>query len=219
MTSVGPSPCSASRRASSPGSVLYRRSFGATPRPRRRLLRRRLDGLVRRDGSPEAEKLLPVARDVLAAAPPRERRGSRRRSSSTPISRATSSCAPGKRSRYYLDKYRFETRPDLLRPLGERIAAAVREHAPDADAPRRAGARRGRARRCGVARSGLPFLIVRKEAKEYGTANRLEGPYEEGECVCLVEDVVTSGRRAARVDRGAPRGRSRRAHGGLRGRS
>ena len=39
----------------------------------------------------------------------------------------------GKRSRYYLDKYRFETRPELLRPLGERIAAAVREHAPDAD--------------------------------------------------------------------------------------
>jgi len=34
---------------------------------------------------------------------------------------------------------------------------------------------------------------VRKEAKGYGTANRLEGPYEEGECVCLVEDVVTSG--------------------------
>jgi orotate phosphoribosyltransferase len=37
----------------------------------------------------------------------------------------------GKRSRYYLDKYRFETRPDLLRPLGERIAALVREHAPE----------------------------------------------------------------------------------------
>jgi len=38
----------------------------------------------------------------------------------------------GKRSRYYLDKYRFETRPDLLRPLGERIAATAREHAPEA---------------------------------------------------------------------------------------
>src|SRR5439155_26864182 len=35
--------------------------------------------------------------------------------------------------------------------------------------------------------------IVRKEAKEYGTGNRLEGPYGDGECVCLVEDVVTSG--------------------------
>ncbi|HJQ82544.1 MAG TPA: phosphoribosyltransferase family protein, partial [Candidatus Binatia bacterium] len=36
-------------------------------------------------------------------------------------------------------------------------------------------------------------LIVRKAAKEYGTARRLEGVFEEGECVCLVEDVVTSG--------------------------
>jgi orotate phosphoribosyltransferase len=41
--------------------------------------------------------------------------------------------------------------------------------------------------------SGLPFLIVRKEAKEYGTSNRVEGAYEEGETVCVVEDVVTSG--------------------------
>jgi len=38
----------------------------------------------------------------------------------------------GKRSRYYLDKYRFETRPDILRALGERIAAEVASHAPDA---------------------------------------------------------------------------------------
>jgi len=41
--------------------------------------------------------------------------------------------------------------------------------------------------------SGLPFVIVRKETKEYGTSNRLEGVWEDGECVCLVEDVVTSG--------------------------
>ena len=38
----------------------------------------------------------------------------------------------GKRSSYYLDKFRFETRPDLLRPLGEAIAAAVAEHEPEA---------------------------------------------------------------------------------------
>jgi orotate phosphoribosyltransferase len=31
----------------------------------------------------------------------------------------------GKRSRYYLDKYRFETRPDTLAALGERIAHDV----------------------------------------------------------------------------------------------
>ena len=30
---------------------------------------------------------------------------------------------------------------------------------------------------------GLPFLIVRAETKEYGTANRLEGVFEAGEAV------------------------------------
>src|SRR5205085_6095105 len=41
--------------------------------------------------------------------------------------------------------------------------------------------------------SGLPFVIVRDAAKKYGTAKRLEGVFEEGERVCLVEDIVTSG--------------------------
>jgi orotate phosphoribosyltransferase len=99
----------------------------------------------------------------------------------------------GKRSRYYLDKYRFETRPDLLGPIGERLAAAARTHAPNA--VRFAGPELGAVALAASASlaSGLPFLIVRKEAKEYGTANRIEGPFEAGECICLVEDVVTSG--------------------------
>jgi orotate phosphoribosyltransferase len=41
--------------------------------------------------------------------------------------------------------------------------------------------------------SGLPFIIVRGETKEYGTAKRIEGRFEPGELVCLLEDVVTSG--------------------------
>jgi orotate phosphoribosyltransferase len=99
----------------------------------------------------------------------------------------------GKRSRYYLDKYRFETRPDLLGALGERIAAAVREHEPEAT--RLAGPELGAVAlaAAGSLASGLPFLIVRKAAKEYGTTNRIEGVFEPGECVCVVEDVVTSG--------------------------
>ena len=99
----------------------------------------------------------------------------------------------GKRSRYYLDKYRFETRPDLLGPLGDLIAAAVAEHEPEA--VRLAGPELGAVPLAAAASlaSGLPFLIVRKEAKGYGTENRLEGVFEPGECVCLVEDVVTSG--------------------------
>jgi orotate phosphoribosyltransferase len=99
----------------------------------------------------------------------------------------------GTRSRYYLDKYRFETRPDILAALGERIAHAVKEFEPDA--ARLAGPELGAVAlaAAGSLASGLPFLIVRKAAKEYGTSNRVEGAYGDGDCVCLVEDVVTSG--------------------------
>ena len=99
----------------------------------------------------------------------------------------------GRRSRYYLDKYRFETRPDLLGPIGDAIAATVSEHAPDAT--RLAGPELGAVALSAAASlaGGLPFLIVRGAAKAYGTGNRLEGVFEPGELVCLVEDVVTSG--------------------------
>ncbi len=99
----------------------------------------------------------------------------------------------GKRSSFYLDKYRFETRPDLLRALGERLAAAAHEAEPEA--VRLAGPALGAVALAASASmaSGLPFIIVRGETKEYGTANRIEGPFERDDLVCLVEDVVTSG--------------------------
>ena len=99
----------------------------------------------------------------------------------------------GKRSTWYLDKYRFETRPDLLRALGERLAEAAREGEPGA--VRLAGPALGAVALAASASmaSGLPFIIVRGETKEYGTANRIEGLFQRGDLVCLVEDVVTSG--------------------------
>jgi orotate phosphoribosyltransferase len=99
----------------------------------------------------------------------------------------------GRRSRYYLDKYRFETQPEILGELGERIAARVSEEGGRPD--RLAGPELGAVALAAAASlaSGLPFVIVRKEAKDYGTAQRLEGVHERGETVCLVEDVVTTG--------------------------
>ncbi|MEJ7793723.1 MAG: orotate phosphoribosyltransferase [Gaiellaceae bacterium] len=99
----------------------------------------------------------------------------------------------GRRSRYYLDKYRFETRPDLLGPLGDRLAAAVQRFEPAT--VRLAGPALGAVALAAAASlsSGLPFLIVRQSAKTYGTGQRVEGPYEQGELACLIEDVVTSG--------------------------
>ncbi len=103
----------------------------------------------------------------------------------------------GKRSRYYLDKYRFETVPELLEALGARLAAKAAELEPDA--VRLAGPELGAVALAAAASlaSRLPFLIVRGEAKAYGTANRIEGAYTEGERVVLIEDVVTSGGAAA----------------------
>jgi orotate phosphoribosyltransferase len=99
----------------------------------------------------------------------------------------------GARSSYYLDKYRFETRPELLEALGARIADAVAEVEPEAT--RLAGPELGAVTLLAAAslHSRLPFVIVRKQAKDYGTANRLEGEFAPGERVCLVEDIVTSG--------------------------
>jgi orotate phosphoribosyltransferase len=99
----------------------------------------------------------------------------------------------GRRSPYYLDKYRFETRPEVLEALGARLADLVAEHEPETD--RLAGPELGAVALAAATSlaSNLPFLIVRKDVKGYGTENRLEGAFERGERVCLVEDVVTSG--------------------------
>jgi orotate phosphoribosyltransferase len=99
----------------------------------------------------------------------------------------------GKRSKYYLDKYLFETKPDLLRALGQAIAGTLREHEPEAELI--AGPELGAVALAAAAslETGLPFLLVRKGAKDYGTSKRLEGAFREGQRVCLVEDVVTTG--------------------------
>jgi orotate phosphoribosyltransferase len=99
----------------------------------------------------------------------------------------------GRRSSWYLDKYRFETEPEILRALGDALAEAASESEPDA--VRLAGPALGAVPLAASAAmaSGLPFIIVRGETKEYGTAKRIEGTFEPGELVCLLEDVVTSG--------------------------
>jgi orotate phosphoribosyltransferase len=81
----------------------------------------------------------------------------------------------------------------ILRALGERVARLVDDVEPEA--ARLAGPELGAVALAASAAiaSGRPFLIVRKEAKGYATGNRVEGGFDPGELVCLVEDVVTSG--------------------------
>ncbi|MDG2264315.1 MAG: orotate phosphoribosyltransferase [Flavobacteriales bacterium] len=41
---------------------------------------------------------------------------------------------------------------------------------------------------------GLPFIYVRSKAKEHGKKNQIEGCFEEGQSVILVEDLISSGK-------------------------
>ena len=100
----------------------------------------------------------------------------------------------GRRSSYYLDKYRVETDPDVLAALGERIAA--RALAADGVPPNLlAGTELGAVALAAAASlaARLPFVIVRKAAKTHGTERRIEGASDRGQRVCLVEDVVATG--------------------------
>ncbi len=96
----------------------------------------------------------------------------------------------GQVSHEYFDKYLFESDPALLQRVVERLV-----HLLPADTELLGGLEMG-----GIpiatmlsARTGLPALFVRKEAKTYGTCKLAEGPDVSGRRVTLVEDVVTTG--------------------------
>jgi len=101
----------------------------------------------------------------------------------------------GKRSKYYLDKYLFETEPQVLRGIVHELAMMIRNQlASGAEYQRLAAPELGGVI-LGAGLSlelGLPLILVRKLSKEYGTTKRIEGRFEEGEKVALVEDIVTS---------------------------
>jgi orotate phosphoribosyltransferase len=97
----------------------------------------------------------------------------------------------GGTSEYYVDKYRFETDPRAL----ETVAAAFADRVGDTTL---AGVALGAVplvTATGIA-TGNPYVIVRKQTKEYGTANRVEGTLPEDEPVIVLEDVATTGKSA-----------------------
>jgi len=92
---------------------------------------------------------------------------------------------------YYVDKYLFETDPHCLELIAEAFAEQVGES-------KLAGVALGAVPLVAVTsvETGLPYVIARKKAKEYGTAKRIEGRLDEGEEVVVLEDIATTGNSA-----------------------
>lgn len=102
----------------------------------------------------------------------------------------------GRISAVYFDKFRFLTKPELLRDVAHEVAGLL------AGGTQLLGAPEGAAMLLVAAVSletGLPVTVVRKQAKEYGTRARVEGEVPPGAVTTLVEDVSTTGDQVRRV--------------------
>jgi len=96
----------------------------------------------------------------------------------------------GRKSNYYLDKYLFETQPDILRALSELFANHVSD-----STTLIAGAELGGVSLAAATSmtASKPFVIIRNAKKDYGTSKPFEGALNDGDNVLLVEDIATSG--------------------------
>lgn len=111
--------------------------------------------------------------------------------------------ASGKKSSYFVNIKRASTDPRTLREIARAMAPYI-----------------GGAKIAGMAlgavplavavslETGRPYVMVRKEAKDHGTKDRIEGDVSEGDEFVIVEDVATTGGSTLRVvsalrDRGA----------------
>ena len=96
----------------------------------------------------------------------------------------------GQTASEYFDKYRFEAQPALLARVARAMLALV-----PAEAEVLAGLELGGvpiATAMSLA-DGRPAVFVRKQAKEYGTCQAVEGADVRGRRVALIEDVITTG--------------------------
>jgi orotate phosphoribosyltransferase len=100
----------------------------------------------------------------------------------------------GIHSDYYIDKFRLFADPNVLRRIARLFTQLISEVNPDLIGGTELG---GVVIATAVSQlTNLPMIAVRKQPKGYGAFSDeyVEGPYEKGQSVLLLEDVVTNGR-------------------------
>lgn len=101
--------------------------------------------------------------------------------------------ASGKKSKYYIDIKKASANPRILKLIASEISQKIKDHSIDADYI-------GCVALGGVPiavavslETDLPLIIIRKEAKEYGTKGQIVGDFIKNHRVLMVEDVATTG--------------------------
>lgn len=102
----------------------------------------------------------------------------------------------GLRSSFFFDKYLFETKPGILRRLGSFLAELLPTGTERIAAPELGGVAIGTAVSL---ETGLPFVIVKKQAREYAVQRAVEGELYARERVAIIEDILTTGAAALRA--------------------
>lgn len=96
----------------------------------------------------------------------------------------------GKTSNEYFDKYQFEARPEILKPIAQAMLELLPKDFDLLGAMEMGGIPIATAL---ALETGKEMVFIRKEAKEYGTCRFAEGPEIKGKTICIVEDVITTG--------------------------
>jgi orotate phosphoribosyltransferase len=104
--------------------------------------------------------------------------------------------ASGKRATYYLDCRQITLDAQGARLVGAGMLELLKNDMPDLVGGMAIGADPITASiltLAGVGNIPLRGVMVRKEPKQHGTGKTVEGPFQSGESIAIVEDVVTTG--------------------------
>jgi orotate phosphoribosyltransferase len=101
--------------------------------------------------------------------------------------------ASGWKSPIYCDNRKTLSYPAVRTYIRDSFASVVKELYPNAQLI--AGVATGAIAHGALAadKLGLPFIYVRSEAKGHGLGNQIEGYYEKGQKVVVIEDLISTG--------------------------
>lgn len=101
--------------------------------------------------------------------------------------------ASGWKSPIYCDNRKTLSFPEVRSFIRDEFASLVKELYPEVQLL--AGVATGAIAHGALVadRMGLPFIYVRSGAKEHGLGNQIEGYYEKGQKVVVIEDLISTG--------------------------